>query len=34
MNMYDLIMKKKKGLELTNEEIVFVVNNYREFDMI
>lgn len=28
MNMYDLIMKKKKGLELTSEEIQYMIEGY------
>ena len=28
MNMYDLIMKKKKGLELNNEEIRYMINGF------
>ena len=28
MNMYDLIMKKKKGYELTNEEIQYMIEGY------
>lgn len=28
MNMYDLIMKKKRGLELTNEEIRYMITDY------
>ncbi|MBQ8803569.1 MAG: pyrimidine-nucleoside phosphorylase [Tyzzerella sp.] len=28
MNMYDLIVKKKKGLELTEEEIRYMITNY------
>lgn len=28
MNMYDLIMKKKKGCELTNEEIHYMIEGY------
>lgn len=28
MNMYDLIMKKKKGLVLTNEEIQYMIEGY------
>ncbi len=33
MNMYDLIMKKKKGCELTNEEIQYMINNYTKGDI-
>lgn len=33
MNMYDLIMKKKKGYELTNEEIQYMINNYTKGDI-
>ena len=28
MNTYDLIMKKRNGLALTEEEIVYIVNGY------
>ena len=28
MKMYDLIMKKKQGYELTNDEITFMINGY------
>ena len=33
MNMYDLIMKKKKGCELTNEEIQYMISNYTKGDI-
>ena len=28
MNMYDLIVKKKRGEELTKEEIGYMITNY------
>ena len=28
MRMYDLIQKKKEGLELSKEEIDFIINGY------
>ena len=28
MTMYDLILKKKRGVELTNEEICYMINGY------
>lgn len=33
MTMYDLIMKKKKGFELTDEEIRYMINGYTKGDI-
>lgn len=33
MNMYDLIMKKKQGMELTNEEICYMIVGYTKGDI-
>ena len=33
MTMYDLILKKKRGVELTNEEICYMINGYTEGDI-
>ena len=33
MRMYDLIMKKKQGLELTNEEIQYMIQGYTNGDI-
>lgn len=33
MNMYDLIMKKKNGAELTNDEICYMINGYTKGDI-
>ena len=33
MTMYDLILKKKRGVELTNEEICYMINGYTKGDI-
>ena len=33
MTMYDLILKKKRGEELTNEEICYMINGYTKGDI-
>ena len=33
MTMYDLILKKKRGEELTNEEICYMISGYTKGDI-